>query len=373
MTIENNIIAIRKADKPRAHRHFETLMDVTEKIINDDAAQRSAFYKKLSATELEAVSLERIREACANSPFDANEVKLISGQHFPDIIANTYYGVEVKSTKQNHWTSTGSSIVESTRDVNVDDIYMLFGKMGGDVPEFKCRPYEEVLYDIAVTHSPRYLINMELKKADTIFAKMGTTYDDLRTSDDAINKVRRYYREKAVRERKQEMPWWITSENVEYSQSFNIQLWNTLSNEKQEELQAKCMILFPEALNPERSMTKYNQTSLWLCSYYQVIVPNIRDFYSAGGQITHVDGKKLAVPVPQVFNRIVKFANMIRKMLANPEKDLQMLIEDYNAALLKTDNPYEQWLKICCGYAKPYGIPLETWIEKSPQFTFSNK
>lgn len=373
MTTENNIIAIRKADKPLAHRHFEELMSATELMMNDDAAQRSSFYKGLSPAALESVSLEKIREACVDSPFDANEVRLISGQHFPDIIANTYYGVEVKSTKANHWTSTGSSIVESTRDANVDDIYMLFGKMGGDVPEFKCRPYEEVLYDIAVTHSPRYLINMELNRRDTIFEKMGIAYDELRTSDDAINKVRRYYREKALREKRQEMPWWITSENVESSQSFNIQLWNTLSNEKQEELQAKCMILFPEALNPTRSNTKYNQTTLWLCSYHQVIVPNIRDFYSAGGQITHANGEKLPVPVPQVFYRIVKYAGAIRKMLANPEQDMQMLMEDYNPVLMRHGDPYKQWLGICCGYAKPYGIPLEMWIEEPPQFAFSQK
>ena len=80
---------------------------------------------------------------------------------------------------------------------HVDDIYMLFGKLGGKVPEFKCRPYEEVLCDIAVTHSPRYLINMELSENETIFSKMGTTYDEFRTSADSISQVRKYYRERA--------------------------------------------------------------------------------------------------------------------------------------------------------------------------------
>lgn len=373
MEKDTNIIAIRKTDKPRAHQCFVDLMEKTEKILNADAQKQSEYYKKLSASDLENCSVEKIREACADSPFDGNEVKLISGQRFPDIIANTYYGVEVKSTKTDHWTSTGSSIVESTRDVNVDDLYMLFGKLGGKIPEFKCRPYEDVLYDIAVTHSPRYLINMEIKKKETIFAKMGTTYDSLRTSDDVINKVRRYYKEKALREHKQEMPWWITADNIESAQSFNIQLWNTLSNDKKENLQAKCMILFPEALNPIYDKTKYNRTTLWLCSYHQAIVPNIRDFYSAGGQITHVDGEKLDVPIPQVFNRIVKFANVIHNMLTNLDKELQMLIEDYNPDLLEGGKPYEHWLNICCKYATSYDIPLREWIENPPQFTFLKK
>ena len=64
------------------------------------------------------------------------------------------------------------------------------------------------------------------------------------------------------------------------------------------------MILFPEALNPAHSMTKYNNTTLWLCSYNQVVNPNIRDLYSAGGKITHVNGERLENPVAQVFRDI---------------------------------------------------------------------
>lgn len=61
-----------------------------------------------------------MKELCGRTPFRAEEIRLVSAQYFPDIIAEKYYGVEVKSTKENHWTSTGSSIVESTRDKNVE-------------------------------------------------------------------------------------------------------------------------------------------------------------------------------------------------------------------------------------------------------------
>lgn len=373
MQQETRIISIRKTNKSQAHQYFTELMEKTERIINDDARKNPSFYKSLSATDLETTSVEKIQAACAFSPFDPNEVKLISGQHFPDIIANTYYGVEVKSTKSNHWTSTGSSIVESTRNANVDNIYMLFGKMGGTVPEFRCRPYEDVLYDIAVTHSPRYLINMELGKKDTIFSKMGTTYESLRMSKDPIDIVRHYYREKAIKENKQEMPWWITSENIESSHSFNITLWNTLKDDVKRDLQAKCMILFPEALNPASSQTKYNQTTLWLCSYNQVIVPNIRDFYSAGGKITHVNGKAINPQAAQVFARIVKFADEIYTQLTYPTRELLMLIKDYNPQLLIGNNLYKNWLKICLKYAEAAKVPLEKWIEEKPTFTFSKR
>ena len=371
MNTDNNIIAIRKKDITLAHEAFAELMSNTESILNKEARENPKMYKSLTSSSLEPCAVEKIKMACANSPFDANEVKLISGQRFPDIVADKYYGIEVKSTKEDHWTSTGSSIVETTRVEYVDDIYMLFGKLGGDIPEFKCRPYQEVLYEIAVTHSPRYLINMELDTNDTIFSKMGTTYDNFRTSPDSISLVRRYYRERAQKKNRQEMPWWITSDNVESAHSFNIRLWNSLELSEKRELQTKSMILFPEALNPIKSQTKYNNTTLWLCSYNQVVNPNIRDLYSAGGKITHVNGKKLDNPVPQVFNIIVEYADEIKALLLNPTSELLMLINDFNPKLLNGNNMFEAWLDICSEFAQKSGVPLREWIDEKPTFKFS--
>lgn len=371
MNTENNIVAIRKRDITLAYEAFVDLMSATENIMNTEARENPQKYKELNSSTLEICAVEKIKTACANSPFDANEVKLISGQKFPDIVADKYYGIEVKSTKENHWTSTGSSIVETTRVENVEDIYMLFGKLGGEVPQFKCRPYQDVLYDIAVTHSPRYLIDMELDKDGTIFSKMGITYDKFRTSPDSIALVRRYYRERAIQKNRQEMPWWITSDNLDRAQSFNIKLWNSLDIWEKRELQAKCMILFPEALNPSRNMTKYNNTTLWLCSYNQVVNPNIRDLYSAGGKITHVNGKRLKKPVAQVFNIIVDYSNEIKTLLHHPTMELMMMIKDFNPILLENGDMYNSWLEICCEFAKENNVPLREWIESKPVFLFS--
>lgn len=373
MNIENNIIAIRKRDITLAHEAFAELMSNTENILNNEARENPLKYKGLNSSSLEPCAVEKIKMACANSPFDANEVKLISGQRFPDIVADKYYGIEVKSTKEDHWTSTGSSIVETTRVEHVDDIYMLFGKLGGAIPQFKCRPYQDVLYDIAVTHSPRYLINMELEKKDTIFSKMETTYDEFRTSPDSISLVRRYYKERAKQQNRQEMPWWITSDNLDNAHSFNIRLWNSLELWERNELRMKCMILFPEALNPVVSKTKYNNTTLWLCSYNQVVNPNVRDLYSSGGQITHVNGTELNKPVAQVFNVIVEFADEIKALLRHPSTELLMLIKDFNPILLEHSDMYEAWLDICCEIANKYGVPLREWIEEKPIFLFSKK
>lgn len=367
----NNIITIRKRDITLAHEAFVELMNNTEHILNEEARMDPSKYKGLNSSSLEPCAVEKIKMACANTPFDPNEVKLISGQRFPDIVAEKFYGIEVKSTKENHWTSIGSSIVETTRVENVDDIYMLFGKLGGEIPQFRCRPYQDVLCDIAVTHSPRYLINMELGENETIFSKMRTTYDEFRTSPDSIAMARHYYRERAKQQNRQEMPWWITSDNIENAHSFNIKLWNSLEIWEKRELQTKCMILFPEALNPARNMSKYNNTTLWLCSYNQIVNPNIRDLYSAGGKITHVDGKRLNKPVAQVFNIIVEYSDDIKALLQHPSAELLMMIEDFNPILLKQRDMYEAWLTICCDFAEENGVPLREWIKEKPTFMFS--
>lgn len=371
MEEQNNIIAIRKRDITLAHQAFVDLMERTENILNTEALANPKAYKALTSSTLEPFAVEKIKIACANSPFNANEVMLISGQRFPDIVADKYYGIEVKTTKENHWTSTGSSIVETTRVEDVDDIYMLFGKLGGEVPQFKCRPYQDVLYDIAVTHSPRYLINMDISKEESIFSKMGTTYDEFRTSPDSISKVRQYYRERAIQQKRQEMPWWITSDNVESAHSFNIKLWNSLETWEKRDLQTKCMILFPEALNPARNMSKYNNTTLWLCSYNQVVNPNIRDLYSAGGKITHVNGERLETPAAQVFNIIVDYSDDIKAMLTHPTSEMYMMIKDFNPILLRSNDMYEAWLSICCKFADENNVPLREWIESKPSFSFS--
>ena len=51
-------------------------------------------------------------------------------QHFPDILVGEHYGIEVKSTKVNQWSSIGSSIVESTRTKEVQTNFILFANLG---------------------------------------------------------------------------------------------------------------------------------------------------------------------------------------------------------------------------------------------------
>ena len=330
-----NIIAIRKEDVIAADSAFSFLMKKTEDNLNEKARRNIQEYKNLTASQLESVSMTTIQECCEGTPFRYEEIKLISGLRFPDIIAERYYGVEVKSTNKNHWTSTGSSIVETTRDKDVESIYMLFGKLGGTPAEFKCRPYQDVLYEIAVTHSPRYLIDMNLKSGETIFDKMSVGYDELRTSPDSISKVKRYYKSKAEANGNQ-MPWWISSDE-EAAVSMNIRLWKDLSAKEKADLVAQILVLFPEVVSG-----KYGKAALWLAGSKGIVCTNIRDLFSAGGKVRFVDGQTLKTPLPKVVRTLRdKYDRM--KPLLRGDSPIMDYIHEYNPTLL-SGNMYEAWL-----------------------------
>ena len=319
----------------------------------------------MKADVLEEETCKFVQSSCVDTPFNPDNIILVSGHTFPDIVAEKYYGVEVKSTKANHWTSTGSSIVESTRSEFVENIYMLFGKLGGTPPEFRCRPYQDVLYDIAVTHSPRYLINMELEDGETIFDKMNTTYDEFRTTENNIAKVREYYKTKAKQAKRQEMPWWISSEDDEKPVNFTLRLWNSVEIDERKKLTAYCLILFPEIWMPDASpKIKYNQASLWLCSFAQVVFPNIRDAFTAGGKVTYENGQRLPVRYPQVCKTIIDHLPTIKELLQNPTRETIELITEFNPILLKDKRPFQTWVKIC---GATIGEPMQRWLIELPK------
>src|SRR3989338_10408595 len=159
---------------------FESLLNSGINVIQSEAAKSSKRFRGQSSSDFEKEDYSSLLISAKNTEFEGT-IQLVTGHRFPDIVAKQYFGVEVKITKQDHWRSTGNSVLESTRVEGVERIYLFFGKLAVS-PEFKIRRYEECLYDIAVTHSPRYLIDMDLEGGKTIFDKMRTRYDDLRNS-----------------------------------------------------------------------------------------------------------------------------------------------------------------------------------------------
>ena len=166
---------------------FRSLMERVDAFLTEEAKTNEYIRNSSGGRSLEPIVRDAAQECAKGTPFEGR-ITLVSGGRFPDIVAARYYGIEVKSTNKDHWTSIGSSILESTRIEDVDRIFLTFGKLCDPI-EFRSRPYEECMAGIAVTHYPRYQIDMALGSGETIFDKMGIPYEELRRMDDPVPPV----------------------------------------------------------------------------------------------------------------------------------------------------------------------------------------
>ncbi|WP_302759092.1 hypothetical protein [Dialister invisus] len=340
---------------------FSVLMRKVNDWLNTDATNRPDYYRKRDGNPLEEDVYDAIVQKAKRTVFEGT-VKLVSRSYFPDIVANKYYGVEVKSTKKDKWVSTGSSILESTRNKDVERIYMTFGKLGGS-PAFITKPYEDCLSEIVVTHYPRYLINMKLEHGNTIFDKMGIGYNELRLSEEPAIKVIEYYRQKA--KQGHALLWWmgVTEADIEKAVSPFIKMWTELHPREKRLIAGEGMAYFPEIFK-KSSPDKFNKLAAWMCNTKSVINTNIRDMFSAGGQVElNVGGERIAFP--QIVNRAIKYKDIIIHSIHVADKSF--LKEHWGMSQLR-DNLMESWLDIVADNLTTYDIErtvVKTLLEQS--------
>src|SRR5690625_8991 len=321
---------------------FQKLVENTTKKLNEDAKKRPKYYTTRSGVKLETDVLERLKKEAKGTPFE-NTIEQVSRQRFPDLIAKKYYGIEIKSTKSNSWISTGSSIIESTRIDSVKRIYLLFGKLSDPI-EFRIKPYEDCLSDIVVTHSPRYRIDMELKKGETIFDKMEVEYDVFRKTEDSINIVKQYYR--SILKPGQNL-WWVDSEPIEeQAVSPIIRMWNSLDNEEKKELQVKGFCWFPEIFG--NSSTKFNRFALWLVTQQAVVTTSLRDIYTAGGR-ANIDLDLITWQnQPQIYYKMYGLKDEIKREILNATDE--QVEEFWGIEPVERSNRIYQWVDLVLGY-----------------------
>ena len=272
---------IVSANTDEQPREFEKLLKKSKNKIDSIVKKTAIYFTMRSPSEFEEDVYENMCAAAKKTPFE-DTIELISGHKFPDIVAQEVYGVEVKTTRGKYLKSTGNSVLETTRIENVDNIYIFFGKLAAPV-EFKIRRYEECLYNVAVTHSPRYLIDMELEKGNSIFDKMKTTYDELRRLKNPIQPIVNYYRENV---KNGEEPWWMGSTELDDEVTFKptVTLWNNLDKETQNQFKIEAMARYPEIFGNSR--TKYQRLATWLAGRHGIVDSSLRDRFTAGGQET---------------------------------------------------------------------------------------
>ena len=298
---------------------FKDLIAKTIKELHDKSKKDPKCYKNRGGVALEKDVHEIITKLAKNTIYNG-KIELISGQRFPDIVAyvnkNNAYGLEVKTTKLKSWKSTGSSIFEGTRVENVRNIYLLFGKLSSPI-EFKFERYEDCLYSVAITHSPRYLIDMNTDKSDTIFSKIGIPYNDLRKLENPFEPIKKYLRERL---NKSEDLWWIDKDDEEDNnkRDFTIKHWSNLTSEEKEEKTILALAYFPTLFGSNQK--KFHRLATWLVSQFGIVNHALRDIFSAGGKISI---KGTTKKFPQIYKYIRDDLDAILKSIDKiPKEDL---------------------------------------------------
>jgi hypothetical protein len=223
-----------------------------------------------------------------------NKIILHSGRKFPDIVfENTKFGVEIK-TAQKGWACLGNSVAASTLVDGVSEVYLLFGSGEANF-EARYSRYEDSVKSVEVTHSPRYVLDMDTPRRGSYLYRIGKTLPDMLAMDDPISCVVNEARRNL---KKGERLWWVSEE---VSAPLQIRLWKAVKSSEKKTLIASAFALFPsQILRVPRA--DYSGFALWLTQRHSILHSNIRDDFSSGGRLPSFDlGDGVINDVPQLF------------------------------------------------------------------------
>ena len=323
---------------------FEELCQRACQEMNDKALREPSYYLNKNGTKLEPETKDALDIVAKGTPFEGT-IQLVSGAHFPDIVADKYYGVEVKSTKSDSWSVIGSSILESTRVEDVETIFFMFGKLCNPV-EFKTRRYQDCLKSIKVTHSPRYEIDMDLPVGETIFDKMGIDYESMRKMDNPIQPVVNYYKSQL---QPGESLWWTTgaTDESEAAAPAKLKMWRLVSPRDRAFYRAMGLALFPEIYG--NGADKFENFTMWLIIHYGIVSKSMRDIFTAGGQQEIHFGNNTE-RFPQIYAKLIAQKGEVLDILR--DIPLSMFDDSWKTtAALDYRKRIEQWITLVVGHS----------------------
>ena len=204
---------------------------------------------------------------------------------FPDVKVNGF-GVEVKFSRRDRWRTVGNSIFEHMKDPSVNDIYVLFGKIGGE-PEVRWSPYEECIAHVRVSNAPRFVVDLSDDHSN-LFQQLPVSYNEFSalSEDDKMQYVRKYA---ATRLERGERLWWLYPS---HSLPIRVRIYMNLAQDEKKQLRAESAILCPQICGSSHAKNKYTDAALYLLTYHGVFCPQARDLFSAGSVALLDDSKR---------------------------------------------------------------------------------
>ncbi|VIU87411.1 Uncharacterised protein [Streptococcus pneumoniae] len=278
--------------------------------------------------------------------FPEIEVELITGHHFPDMnifIDEKKYGVELKSSQKGTWTIPGNSIFESISENDYKEIYILFGSRKKDTEtkkfvlqyNVKYRKYWQATSSIAVTHSPRFVINMDAKEG--VFSNL-EEYNHFR---EMLDEDKASFAQKILREKADGVKWYVAPE----VDSIKVTNFSELPNDRKHELLTELFVLFPTDVL--RKKNDYTRCTNYLIDKYYIYSKSLRDVFSAGGKI-----EKNGVLIPQTLQTFINHKQDIALVLENSNEEFQRVAYSCWGMLPKTN------------FISDYRLVVDNWISQ---------
>lgn len=255
-------------------------------------------------------------------------------QTFPDIVLNAF-GVEVKVANKDTWRSVANSVFEGTRNLDVKEVYVLFGKMGG-VPEVRWGRYEDCVMHVRTSHVPRFEVEIGAKQS--LFKKFGITYDKFceLPEEEKMQHIRKYAR---GRLKDGDRLWWLedTSE-PQHTLPLEVRLYMGLSQAEKKKCRAEAALLCPQVVKPSRAKKKYDDAALYLLTYRGVLCSQVRDLFSAGSVALKSNEKRGGIYIMR------SLADLESEMKSAAKKLEDALFVEYWGKSVPPEKRISEWL-----------------------------
>lgn len=253
---------------------------------------------------------------------------------FPDIVVNGF-GVEVKFTTRSSWHTTGNSIFEGMKDDSARVVALILYR--ADLRQARWRWYKDCIKGIRISHSPRYMIDME--SDNTFFDQIGMSIEDFREAD-----LRKKMQIIKIHVRKRtgdgERFWWFDEER-EHTLPINIRIYRLLDSETKAQMRAEAAFMCPQIFKGSRQRGKYDDAALYLLTQHGVFAPQTRDLFSAGS----VAGKDRGGDY--LIRSIQNIKEIIRKVSTQIS---DALILEYWGESCDPEHRLTRWLELADSY-----------------------
>ncbi|MDB9900884.1 hypothetical protein OAD37_03730 [Gammaproteobacteria bacterium] len=191
-------------------------------------------------------------------------------QAFPDICLGEF-GVEVKFTEKDTFKGVANSISQGMKDPNVKEIFILWGKMGGE-PEVVFKRYEDAVCHVRTSHVPRFEIDMQ--SDSSLFELLKMSYAEFSTlnMETKMDLVRAYVRNR-LRNGSKTFYWYLESQLVDSEKNSNLVFFKDLELQDKKIYVATELALYPDLLKDKDSKHFLDERIRFFLNRFSILYP----------------------------------------------------------------------------------------------------